>query len=88
MITVSIGEAGRRFEVLLHLVQNERECIEVEDAGKPVARIIPAAEPLTGRALAEAWRKLPHLDTEEANALEADLVDLRAALPSVKSKWD
>jgi antitoxin (DNA-binding transcriptional repressor) of toxin-antitoxin stability system len=86
MITVSIGEAGRRFEVLLHLVQNERECIEVEDAGKPVARIIPAAE--TGRALAEAWRKLPHLDTEEANALEADLVALRAALPSVKSKWD
>jgi prevent-host-death family protein len=42
-VTVTVDEAGRRFEHLLERLEVEGEVV-IERAGKPVARLVPVAE--------------------------------------------
>jgi len=86
--TLTVSEASRSFSDLINRVRYQGESAVLLKNGKPVAKIIPVQETFTGKELAEAWAKMPHLGHEEATLLEADIVDARKALPKLKNKWE
>lgn len=85
--TVTVTEASRSFSDLINRVRYQGESAVLVKNGKPVAKIIPVANNVTGKELAALWPSLPHLSPDEASRLEADLADARNSLPKVKDKW-
>lgn len=63
-------------------------------AREAVARYLAGSEPsntpsrsLSARALAARWPFLPRLEREEADALRADILAGRKALPALRAPW-
>ena len=89
--TITVTEAARNFSEVVNKVFYRGESMALTRGGKVVARLIPAfdVEPPTGRHVLEAWKTLPHLTKDEAEAFAEDLERGREALNQVPaSKWD
>lgn len=85
--TLTVTEAARAFSDLINRVRYNGESTVLLKGGKPVAKIIPISENLSGQALAEAWAALPHLSPEDAASFETDLAGAKKTLPSARDKW-
>jgi len=86
--TLTVSQASRAFSDLINRVRYQGESAVLAKNGKPVAKIIPVDQNITGKDLAGSWPSLSHLTAEEAHRFETDLSEARSALPSVKDKWE
>jgi len=68
-----VTEASRHFSELINRVHYRGESAVLSKGGKPVAKVLPAHKPRTGRDLASIWGRLPHLSVEEAEAFGRDV---------------
>lgn len=89
--TVTVTEAARNFSDVVNRVFYRGESMDLTRGGTVVARLVPAetiAAP-TGEEVLAAWKTLPHLSVEEAEAFAADIEGARESLNQVPaSKWD
>ena len=88
MKTMTVTEAARHFSEFINRVHYRGESAMLLKGGKPVAKVLPARKPRTGRDLAEIWGRLPHLNAEEAEAFQRDIEESRRNLPTPEAKWD
>ena len=89
--TITVTEAARNFSDVVNKVYYRGESLLLTRGGKVVARLVPAAvaEAPIGRQLAEAWKTLPHLSAEEAEAFAKDVERARESLNQAPaSVWD
>ena len=68
--TITVTDAARNFSEVVNKVFYRGESMELTRGGKVVARLVPAVEvePPTGRDVLAAWKALPHLEKDEADA--------------------
>jgi antitoxin (DNA-binding transcriptional repressor) of toxin-antitoxin stability system len=88
MKTMTVTEAARHFSELISCVHYRGESAMLIKGGKPMAKVMPALRPKTGRDLAAIWGRLPHLCLKEAAAFGQDIEDSRLNLPPLVTKWD
>ena len=88
MKTMTVIEAARHFSDLISRVHYRGESTLLLKGGKPMARVLPARKPSTGRDLAALWGGLPHLSAKEAATFGQDLEGARRNLPPLVAKWD
>ena len=88
MKAMTVTEAARHFSELIGRVRYRGESALLLKGGKPVAKVVPADAPRTGRDLAKAWSGLPHLSRAEAGVLGRDIEDARRAVPAPVTKWE
>ena len=88
MKTMTVTEAARHFSEFISRVHYRGESTLLFKGGKPVAKVLPAGNPRTGRDLAVIWSRLPHLSVKEAAAFGRDIEGARRRLPPLVSKWD
>jgi len=88
MKTMTVTEAARHFSELISCVHYRGESAVLLKGGKPVAKVLPARKPKTGRDLAVILGRLPHLSAKEAAAFGRDIENARRNLPPLVSKWD
>ena len=88
---ITVTEAARTFSDVVNKVYYRGESMSLTRGGKVVARLVPAGEASApnARQFAEAWKALPHLSQEEADAFADDLAQARESLNRAPaSKWD
>ena len=88
---LSVTEAARNFSDVVNRVFYQGESMDLTRGRKTVARIVPATgrDAPTGREVAEAWKALPHLSEDEADAFAHDVEAARELLNHTPgSKWD
>ena len=85
---MTVTEVARNFSEFISRVHYRGESALLLKGGKPVAKVMPARAPSTGRHLAAVWSRLPHLSMKEAEAFRRDIEDSRHRLPPLVSKWD
>ena len=83
MKTMTVTEAARNFSELISRVHYRGESAMLLKGGNPVARVLPAHRPRTGRDLAAIWGRLPHLSAKEAETFGLDIEKSRRSLPSL-----
>jgi antitoxin (DNA-binding transcriptional repressor) of toxin-antitoxin stability system len=88
MRTVTVTQAARNFSDLVSRVHYRRESALLVKGGRPMVRMEPAREGLTGRQLADLWSSVRHLRPDEAERFARDLDAARAEQPRLSSKWD
>ena len=88
MKTLTVTEAARHFSEFISRVHYRGESTLLLKGGKPVAKVLPARKPRTGRDLAARWGRLPHLSAKEAEAFGRDVAASRRSLPPLRAKWD
>jgi prevent-host-death family protein len=88
MRTMTVTEAARHFSDLISRVHYRGESALLVKGGKPMAKVLPARKPRTGRELASIWGRLPHLSAKEAEAFAHDVDNARRNLPPLVTKWD
>ena len=88
MKTMTVTEVARHFSEFISRVHYRGESALLLKGGKPVAKVLPARKPRTGRDLAVIWDRLPHLSAKEAEAFGRDIEDSRRNLPPLVAKWD
>ncbi len=88
MKTMTVTDAARHFSELIGRVHYRRESAVLLKSGKPVARVLPAHKPRTGRDLAAIWNNLPHLSVKEAEAFAQDVEVSRRGIPPLVTRWD
>ena len=86
---ISVGEAARDFLNVLALVESRREPATLVRDGHPVARLVPLPQSAaTCGELAERWKNIFKLPSEEAGAFADDLEQARTTLSPPKPAWD
>ena len=88
MKTMTVTEAARHFSELINCVHYRGESTMLLKGGKPMAKVMPALRPKTGRDLAAIWGRLPHVGVKEAAAFGQDIEASRLYLPPLVTKWD
>ena len=88
MKTMTVTEAARHFSEFISRVHYRGESTLLLKGGRPVAKVLPADKPRTGRDLAAIWGRLPHLSVKEAEAFGRDVETSRRSLPPPVAKWD
>ncbi len=89
--TLTVTEAARNFSDVVNKVFYRGESMDLTRGGKIVARLVPVmeAEAPTGGEVWDAWQSIPHLPTEEADALAKDLEAGRASVNRApEHRWD
>ena len=89
--TITVTEAARNFSDVVNKVYYRGESMELIRGGKVVARLVPVAEieAPTGRDVLAAWKTLPHLVEDEADAFARDIESGRESLNHAPAnKWD
>ena len=87
---LTVTEAARNFSDVVNKVFYRGESMDLTRGGKVVARLMPAnhAEAPIGGQVLEAWKTIPHLTKDEADAFAKDIESGREALNRVPSgKW-
>ena len=88
---LSVTEAARNFLDVVNRVFYRGESMDLTKGGKVVARLVPseASHAPTGLEVAEMWKSIPHLSTEEADSFAHDVESARDSLNQAPSaKWD
>ena len=88
---LSVTEAARNFSDLVNRVFYRGESMDLTRGRKVVARVVPpeASRAPTGLEVAEMWKAIPHLSTEEADSFAHDIENARDSLNQTPSaKWD
>ena len=85
---MTVTEAARHFSELISRVHYRGESALLFKGGRPMAKVLPAHKPRTGRDLAAIWGRLPHLSIKEAEAFGRDIEESRSNLPPLVAKWD
>lgn len=88
MTSLSVTDAARGFSDLISRIRYRGESVTLFKGGKPVAKLSPVPQPLTGAELAKIWPKIHHLSESEAAAFAKDLSTARRRLPTPRSRWD
>ena len=91
MITqkLTVTEAAENFSEIVDRSYEHGESTMLLRSGEPVAMVVPVEEKgVTGREWLKMWKKMPHLDPEEAEAFGKDIEEARNNLLPLKSKWD
>ena len=89
--TLTVTEAARNFSDVVNRVFYRGDSMDLTRGGKVVARLVPAVDVAapTGSEVLAAWKIIPHLGADEAEAFAADLERGREALNQVPAaKWD
>ena len=88
MKTITVTEAARNFSELISRVHFRGESALLLKGGKPVAKVLPAHKPRTGRDLVAAWGRMPHLSAKEAETFGRDIEASRRNLPPLVARVD
>ena len=87
MERISVTEAARNLPQLLDRIASEGICVELERAGKVIARLSPACSPsLSVRDLNRVFAQFPCLG-EEAESFAKDLEMIRKETPREADPW-
>ena len=89
--TISVTDAARNFSEVVNKVFYRGESMELTRSGKVVARLVPAVdvEPPPGRDVVAAWKALPRLEKDEADAFAKNVASGRESLNRIPTpKWD
>jgi antitoxin (DNA-binding transcriptional repressor) of toxin-antitoxin stability system len=87
---ISATNAARNFSDLINRVRYQGTSFDIERGNEVIARIVPAAPPVT-LSIAEfneRWAQLPRLDRDDAVLFEETLQDTRKNATLPDSLWD
>jgi antitoxin (DNA-binding transcriptional repressor) of toxin-antitoxin stability system len=86
---MTVTEAARHFADLVNRTYYKGESTVLLRSGEAVAMLVPAGgSSQLGRDFATKWRRLRHLDADDAEDFGKSIEEARANLPMPTSPWD
>lgn len=86
---MSVTDASRRFSDLINRTYYRGESTVLVRSGEAVARVVPiGGASVLGMDWVEKWRRMPHLDVQDAENFAVELESARGEIRAVKSPWD
>ena len=86
-VSITVTEAARNFADCVNRVRYQDTTFILLKNGKPIARLVPAQEPVcTGRDLSDALARVS-LSAAEAESWRNDLAEARKTIKAPVDKW-
>ena len=86
---MTVTEAARHFADLINRTYYRGESTVLVRSGEPVAMVVPlGGASTTGRDWLSRWRRIPHLEVDDAEDFAADLKVAREKLSGPETPWD